>query len=385
MMRRTRVAKCAALSIAAFLSSSCSVLNPYYDPQKPHHKIDGFKNNYLTDPIGKQFLTWQTNRIIEGLPKPPENDYAFPIVQPDVAWLRNNRTQTSATWIGHATVLMQVNGVNVITDPVFSKRVSPVSFIGPARKVPLPMAITDLPLVDVVLISHNHYDHLDKDSVLQLNRQPGGPPLFLVPLGIKPWMADIGIVNVRELDWWQQTDVAGLAVHFVPVQHWSSRILTDRFDTLWGGWMVRAGVGSSAAPMTPAAAAVTATTTTTSTATPTVTAAKPFSFFFAGDTGYSKDFADIQKRFKSVDLALLPVGAYAPRWFLRNQHIDPTEAVQIHQDLHARQSIGIHWGTFELTDEALDEPPKALARARQAAGIAAQDFTVLQLGETQKF
>lgn len=352
-----------AVALASFLSTGCSVTNPYYDPQQPHHTRDGFKNNYLTESIGGSFLRWQYERITQGLPKPPENHYAFPMVQPDLNWLRSNRTQTSATWIGHATVLMQVNGVNVITDPVFSKRVSPVSFAGPSRKVPLPMAITDLPHIDVVLISHNHYDHLDKYSVQQLNRQPGGPPLFLVPLGIKSWMVDAGITNVRELDWWQETSVPGLTLHFVPAQHWSSRTLTDRFQTLWGGWMVRT------APPTAAAHS----------------AAPPFSFFFAGDTGYSKDFADIQRRFDSVDLALLPIGAYAPRWFMRNQHIDPIEAVRIHQDLHARKSIAIHWGTFELTDEPLDAPPKALATALQNAGVAPDQFAVLHHGATVKF
>lgn len=356
--------------------------NPYYDPQKPHHTKDGFKNNYLTESIGGAFLRWQYERITQGLPKPPENHYAFPTVRPDLDWLRHNRTQTSATWIGHATVLMQVNGVNLLTDPVFSNRVSPVSFAGPARKVPLPMTITELPHIDVVLISHNHYDHLDKDSVLQLNRQPGGAPLFLVPLGIKPWMADIGIDNVRELDWWQQTTVPGLTLDFVPAQHWSSRTLTDRYQTLWGGWMVRttplsadgARVNAevSASVSTPANVKVTG-------------QKKPFSFFFAGDTGYSKDFADIQRRFDSVDLALLPIGAYAPRWFMRNQHIDPAEAVRVFQDLHARHAIAIHWGTFELTDEPLDAPPKALARALSDAGIAAEHFSVLDHGATLRF
>ena len=367
-----------ALGLTALLSVGCTVTNPYYDPQKSHHTVDGFKNNYLTESIGGSFLRWQYDRITQGLPKPPENHYAFPVVQPDLQWLQQNRAHTSATWIGHATVLMQVRGVNLITDPVFSHRVSPVSFVGPQRKVALPMAITDLPHIDVVLISHNHYDHLDKESVSQLNRQLGGPPLFLVPLGIKPWMANLGITNVRELDWWQHADVSGLTLHFVPVQHWSARGLTDRFQTLWGGWMVRT---ASAA----ATATAVATAATVSTATPPSITTKPFSFFFAGDTGYSKDFIDIQRRFDTVDLALLPIGAYAPRWFMRNQHIDPSEAVRIHQDLHARQSIAIHWGTFELTDEPLDEPPKALASARQAAGVTAQDFSVLRLGETQKF
>ena len=372
----------AALCLTALLSVGCTVTNPYYDPQKPHHTVNGFKNNYLTESIGGSFLRWQFERITQGLPKPPENHYAFPIRQPDLQWLQQNRTQTSATWIGHATVLMQVHGVNLITDPVFSHRVSPVSFAGPPRKVALPMAITDLPHIDVVLISHNHYDHLDKDSVLQLNRQLGGPPLFLVPLGIKPWMADIGVTNVRELDWWQHTDESGLTLHFVPVQHWSARGLTDRFQTLWGGWMVRT---ASPAAFVPAIAAVPAAFAMAHAATAPSSTTKAFSFFFAGDTGYSKDFIDIQRRFDTVDLALLPIGAYAPRWFMRNQHIEPSEAVRIHQDLHARQSIAIHWGTFELTDEPLDEPPKALAAALRDAGVEAPRFTVLDHGATIKF
>ncbi|MDP9108418.1 MAG: MBL fold metallo-hydrolase, partial [Pseudomonadota bacterium] len=209
--------------------------NPYYDANLPHHTKDGFRNNYLTEPIGGSFLKWQWERTLQGVPKPPANQYQFPRMQPDLAWLSQNRSTTSATWIGHATVLMQVAGLNLITDPVFSERVSPLSFIGPRRRVPLPMTLAQLPHIDVVLISHNHYDHLDRASVQQLNRQAGGPPLFLVPLGIKPWMTQAGIDNVRELDWWQHTELAGLDLTFVPAQHWSARSLFDRFQTLWGG------------------------------------------------------------------------------------------------------------------------------------------------------
>jgi len=208
-----------------------------------------------------------------------------------------------------------------------------------------------------VLISHNHYDHLDRDTVLQLNQQAGGAPLFLVPLGIRQWMADIGITNVQELGWWAKTDVRGLAFNFVPVQHWSARSLNDKFQTLWGGWAV----------------------------TTEANAKQPQSFFFAGDTAYSKDFEDIGKRFAPFDLALLPIGAYAPRWFMQAQHVDPGEAVKIHQNVHARRSIAIHWGTFELADESLDEPPKALAEELKKADIPATDFVALEHGQMVRF
>ena len=347
--------------LPALFCLSCSTTNPYYDPAIPHRAQDGFRNNYLTEPIGGSFLKWQYERTRDGVPKPPANHYQFPIDHTDVAWLKANRSVNTATWIGHATVLLQVAGVNVLTDPIFSERASPVGFAGPKRKVPPGLSYEQLPHIDVVVISHNHYDHLDRASVQRLNAQEGGPPLFLVGLGNQSWMNDAGITNVREMDWWQQTEAKGVEITFVPVQHWSARGITDRFETLWGGWVVKT-LDKAAVPP-----------------------AQPFSVFFAGDTGYSKDFADIHRRFDRFDLALLPIGAYQPRWFMRNQHVDPAEAVQIHRDLHARQSIAIHWGTFELTDEPLDEPPLALARERQKAGVPDADFSALRHGEMRKF
>ncbi len=341
----------------ALLLAGCTQINPYYDPAKPHHTPTGFRNNYLQGEIGGSFLKWQWERRTQGLPPPPGPGFPGPLDQPDQAWLKANRNQTAATWIGHATVLMQVNGVNLLFDPIFSERASPVSFAGPKRKVPPALTVDQLPHIDVVMISHNHYDHLDRASVVALNRQSRGAPLFLVPLGLKSWMHDQGIENVRELDWWQQANVPGLTLTLVPVQHWSARGLTDRFKTLWGGW-----------------AAVTA-----------AGAAQPFSLFFGGDTGYSKDFIDIGKRFNGFDLALLPIGAYEPRWFMKAQHVNPAEAVRIHRDINARVSVGIHWGTFEMTDEPLDEPPRALALAREQAGLAPEHFIVPRHGQTILF
>lgn len=180
-----------------------------------------------------------------------------------------------------------------------------------------------------------------------------------MPLGIKAWLADLGIANAIELDWWQSAHVGAVEIVFTPSQHWSGRSLGDRMETLWGGYAVFA----------PA-----------------------FQLFFAGDTAYSKDFADIHERFaarhgaeRGFDVALIPIGAYEPRWFMSPQHVDPVEAVQIHRDVGAAQSIGIHWGTFELTDESLDEPPQALARAARAAGLADDAFTVMAIGATRRF
>jgi N-acyl-phosphatidylethanolamine-hydrolysing phospholipase D len=223
----------------------------------------------------------------------------------------------SVTWVGHATVLLRIGGFNVLTDPHFSERASPLSFAGPRRVVPAVPALGALPHIDVVVVSHNHYDHLDFDSVAKLSEQAGGSPRFFVPLGLKDWF----------------TRFKGVEVHFVPVQHWSKRTLSDENQTLWGGWVLRH---------------------------------PELSFFFAGDTGYSKDFADVRARFGGFDLAAIPIG------------------VQVHKDVSARQSLVIHWGTFDsLTDESLYEPPQVLAAERQKAGLRPDEFFVLKHGETR--
>jgi N-acyl-phosphatidylethanolamine-hydrolysing phospholipase D len=348
--RRRRLALALLIVVAG-----CAAAGKYYDPDKHNRTLTGFRNNYPQAEPGS-ILKWQWQRLTQGLPQAPANHYQFPMATPEVAWLQDNRSHSSVTWIGHATTLVQLAGLNILTDPMFSERASPFSFIGPQRKVPLNLTLPQLPHIDVVVISHNHYDHLDQASVEQLNRQAGGPPLFLVPLGVKAWMAGVGISNVREMDWWEHTRVGALEVDFVPAQHWSARGLTDRSETLWGGWVLQTAAGAT----------------------------KPFSIYFAGDTGYSRDFQDIGRRFGSFDLALIPIGAYAPRWFMQGQHVDPAQAVQIHRDVHARRSIGIHWGSFELADDPLDEPPRLLAEESQKAGLESGEFTVLRHGETLK-
>ena len=316
----------------------------YHDPTKPHRTADGFRNNYPH--AEKQgYWRWKWDQLRDGLPPNPEGGYRFEPAKPQLA------QNPSVTWVGHATVLLRVGGLSIVTDPHFSERASPVSFAGPKRVVPPVPALQELPHIDVVVISHNHYDHLDQWSVARLAEQPGGSPRFFVPLGLQDWFERRGIHDVVEFDWWERSEFKGLELHFVPVQHWSKRTLTDENQTLWGGWVIRH---------------------------------PELSFFFAGDAGYSKDFSDIGAKFGGFDLAAIPIGAYAPRWFMQIMHLDPAEAVQVHKDVKARRSVAIHWGTFaNLTDESLYEPPQRLAEERRKGGLADDAFLVLRHGETR--
>ena len=365
--RVTRTFKRLSLSGLGLLLAGCQAVS---QPAagigtKPHHTPQGFRNNYGASG-GKpfsEFLKWQWER--RTAPEPAVPPQPTPTAVPDLNFLSANATagaamQPALTWIGHATMLVQSDGLNMLTDPIFSERASPLSFLGPKRRQPPGLALSQLPRIDAVLITHNHYDHLDLGSVQALAKQPGGSPLFLVPLGIAAWMKSVGIENVAELDWWEQHRLKGVEFQLTPVQHWSGRSYWDRTETLWGGWAVF-GPG--------------------------------LHWFFAGDTGYSRDFADIRQRFAprqgaaqggGFDLALLPVGAYEPRWFMSDQHVNPEESVRIHREVGAKRSVGMHWGTFQLTDEPLDQPPKDLQRAREAQGIGADQFSLMAIGETRR-
>lgn len=350
-----RAGRLLASAVLACVCAACTHVNPYYDPAQRHHTRAGFRNNYVDHFFTGSFWRWQWQRWREGLPKPPANTAGLQPLRLDLGWLQQNRTESSATWIGHATVLLQAGGLNILTDPIFSERASPVSWAGPKRKAPPALKLAELPHIDVVIVSHNHYDHLDLPSLKALNAQRGGPPLFLMPLGVGDWLRAQGIDRVAQLDWWQSRALGETKLHFVPVQHWSARGLFDRFETLWGGWVIE-----------------------------TRDDGQPLTMFFTGDTGYSKDFADIQRRFGDMDFAMIPIGAYEPRWFMRNQHVDPDEAVQIHLDLRASRSLGIHWGAFELTDESLDEPPQRLRQALKAHAVDEQAFVAVQPGSILK-
>jgi L-ascorbate metabolism protein UlaG (beta-lactamase superfamily) len=252
-----------------------------------------------------------------------------------------------ATYVGHATVLLQTAGLNVLTDPIWSERASPVSFAGPARYAPPGIAFEDLPPIDVVLISHNHYDHLDLPTLKRLASEH--EPSIYAPLGNAALLGKHGIESARDLDWWASAPLAGdVTLTCVPAQHFSGRGMFDRNQTLWGGFVLETPGGV---------------------------------IYFAGDTGVGPHFGELRERFGAPRLALLPVGAYLPSWFMRPVHIDPREAAEAHRILGARTSLGIHFGCFELADDPPDAPPRELAAARKELGIAAEVFRAPRVGE----
>ncbi len=319
----------------------------------PHHAAGKFRNPYLpaTGRWG-DFWRWRLGlgpQENTALPRESLPPYQPKILSPDLNCLNHADPQTiQVTWLGHATFLIQVAGLNILTDPMFSDRASPVKFAGPKRLVPPPLRPEELPPIDAVVISHNHYDHLDKDSVTRL----GPAASFFVPLGLADWFRQAGLPRVQELDWWQSATFGPIRVHCVPAQHFSIRTPFDANKTLWAGWVVETPAGK---------------------------------IFFAGDTGYSKDFREIGRRLGPMRLALIPIGGYMPRWFMKPMHLDPPAAIQVHRDVGAQQSIGMHWGTFKLTEEPLAEPPLYLRQVLAEQQIPQEQFLVMGFGETRVF
>jgi L-ascorbate metabolism protein UlaG (beta-lactamase superfamily) len=257
--------------------------------------------------------------------------------------------QVAVTWIGHSTFLLQLPGTNVLTDPVFSTHAGPFGLLGPMRVRPSALQLGHLPPIDVVLVSHNHYDHLDVSTLRWIAREHRSR--IITTLGNKAWLEKRGVGNVVELDWWQvDRAIPELEVTCTPAQHFASRTPWDRNRTLWGGFALKAEVGS---------------------------------IYFAGDSGWCGGFEGIGTRLGPFDLALIPIGAYEPRWFMAPVHMNPDEAVRAHLAIQSRRSLGMHFGTFQLTDEAIDAPVVALAEARTRHGVAPADFMTLEPGGTQ--
>jgi L-ascorbate metabolism protein UlaG (beta-lactamase superfamily) len=312
-------------------------VNRYYSGQPSDH-FDGLRffnpDHAETDRSFRDLLRWKLKGRSAVWPR------SVPVRQtvPDarVAGVR-------ATIVGHASVLVQAGGLNVLTDPVWSERASPLAFAGPRRVWAPGIAFKALPQIDAVLLSHNHYDHMDMPTLRRLNLEHR--PLIVTPLGNDAILRRaIPGVRVVAGDWWDRIDIGkGGDVTIVPAYHWSARTGRDRRMALWSGFMLNTGGGRA---------------------------------HFLGDTGYGNGriFREVRRQIGRPDLALIPIGAYAPRWFMSAQHTDPNEAVQILEDLEAARAVGIHWGVFQLTDERRDEPPALLHEALERRGIAKNLF-----------
>ncbi|WP_372652695.1 MBL fold metallo-hydrolase [Halobacteriovorax sp.] len=255
--------------------------------------------------------------------------------------------ETHITFINHSTFLIQNKNINILTDPIWSDRASPLSFMGPKRVRKPAVKLSDLPPIDVILIGHNHYDHLDIETLVKLNKTHS--PTFIVGLGVEKLLNENGIEDVISLDWHQTVKKDEIVYRFVPCQHWSARGLFDRNETLWGSFIIEADKR----------------------------------IYFASDTGYSDHFQKQYKAYGKMDISLLPIGAYEPRWFMKEQHLNPRDSVMAHLDLNSKLTIGMHFGTFKLTDEGINMPTEELESALTEFGIKKNEFIAPFFG--QKF
>jgi L-ascorbate metabolism protein UlaG (beta-lactamase superfamily) len=315
----------------------------------PHHLERGFRNldpDYRRPPASARWPFF-FKRIWLTTFQP--QTAALPRADNDGRALREHRVEPTVTWIGHSTLLVQLEGVNLLTDPQWSDRASPVSFAGPRRVTPPGVRFEDLPPIHVVLISHDHYDHLDVDTVTRL--WAVHRPRFVTPLGFSAWFAGLGITEVDELDWWESRVIGGLTLTAVPAQHWGARTWWDTNRRLWSGWVV-AGSGRR--------------------------------LYFAGDTGYWEGLKEIG-RLGPFDLAAIPIGAYLPPVIMHASHTTPEEAVQLFQDLGARRLLAIHWGTFDLAEEPITDPPQRLEAEARRRGIEPERVWVFSPGETRSW
>ena len=286
----------------------------------------------------KEFLKWRFTR------KQPERIQ----IETSDDWKQlEQESKYYAVWVGHSTYLLNNGDLTILTDPVFSKRASPVSIAGPKRLISPSISLQEMPSIDIITVSHNHYDHLDIKSLKTLHKL-NPDALFLVPKGDKKLLIKSGIENVKEFHWWEEIEINNTKFTFTPVQHWSARGLRDRNKSLWGGWFMKS---------------------------------TDISIYHAGDTGYSADFKETRSRLGSPDFAMIPIGGYNPRWFMSYHHVKPSESIQISQDLGALKSVGMHWGTFILTDEDILEPEKLIKQELKKLDLSKDYFRTPKPGE----
>lgn len=269
----------------------------------------------------------------------------------DIALINSPSIFPQATWLGHATVLVQYRGINFLTDPHLTDRPAPIDYIVPKRLTPPALSFDKIPKIDFIIISHNHYDHLDSKTVNMYKNSV----IWYIPLGLKNWFLEQGInsSNIIELNWWESHQFnKDVRITFTPSVHWSKRTPLDTNKSLWGSWSVKIG---------------------------------EFNSWFGGDTAYDeKMFKEIAERTGPYDLSFIPIGAYSPKYFMLKQHVDPAQAILIHKNIKSKNSIAIHWGTFQLTHEPFLEPPKLLKQLLKKEKKLVNQFKVIKIGETFK-
>lgn len=337
--------------MAAFLTA------PPTPSASHHHPNGGFRNPWPSSQLHgfRDFLKWTLvdRRRNPRPPDPPRSSFA--VSTPQFSRPRAVPDALTLTWVGHSSFLLQLGGLNILLDPIWSERASPVQFAGPKRWVKPGVAFDSLPPVDIVALSHDHYDHLDAGTIRQLaSRYPAAQ--WLAPLGVGAFLRHRGARAVMERDWWERDSVTELEVTCVPAQHFSGRRLGKRNQTLWCGWTLRTAYHC---------------------------------VFFAGDTALHPEFGTIAGQTGPFDLVILPIGAYEPRWFMGAVHMNPEDCIKaVQQMLPLQQGKRMvvaagHWGTFKLTDEPLDEPPARMRRDWLAAGYAADDLWIMKHGESR--
>lgn len=340
------------------LITACSTISASKNSvdRPAHHTDEGFKNLYIVD-AKKSFFDFLKMKLFGDTQWSDHEAFAnqIPWQQLELDKVNHPGPKPQVSWLGHSTFLIQYQGINILTDPVFCERTSPFSFMGPKRYTQPVLDYQHLPQIDYVFISHNHYDHLDSEATKVLHNQEISPRYY-VPLGLKDWLLEdddrIQKENIVEMDWGNKTQHQKLTISAHSSQHWSARSLFDRFETLWASWRVQLD---------------------------------DFSFWFAGDTGYNERlFNELGETIAPVNLSFIPIGAYSPREFMRAYHLNPEEAVLVHQHIKTTQSIGMHWGTYPLTAEDPTEPPARLVEAAKKAGLNPGEFSVMRLGETQE-
>ena len=325
---------------------------------RAHHRPEGgFRNPW---PSAKahgflDFLKWSLLERRRNPRRPDPDPSTFQREAPSYVCPRAAPDFFTASWVGHTSFLLQLGGLNILLDPVWGDRASPVSFVGPRRRVPPAIAFDQLPPIDVVCLSHDHYDHLDTPTIGRLTERYPAIQWY-APLGVGEYLGKHGARSVIERDWWETSSLGGVEFTSVPAQHFSGRSLGNRNQTLWCGWVIRSS---------------------------------SHSIFFAGDTALHPEFDVIARKCGPFDVAILPIGAYEPRWFMGSVHMNPEDSLIAFGQLRANQSartlrfLASHWGTFKLTDEPMDEPPQRVRDLWRETRFEEEQLWIMKHGETR--